>query len=131
MKSELFMKGDPAARKSVPAPCPEWPELDGKVWITELGDDEFLNYIDNLPDDDKGDKLRVARFLVFVLVYEDGKRIFDTDVIEMVKLSKLPVRVIRRWDAIAKELNHFGGTAKALEKNSDAADTTTSSPNAA
>lgn len=131
LKNELIAKGDPAVRKRVPAPCPEWPELDGKCFITELGDDEFIQYIDNLPDKDQGDRLRVARFLAFVLVDADGKRIFDIDVIEMVKLSKLPMRVIRRWEAIAKELNYFGDGAKELEKNSVAAVSATSSANAA
>lgn len=117
--SAILEKGDPAARKRLPAPCPEWPELDGKVFVTEISDEDFIAYIDNLPDAPTNDRLRVTRFLTFALVDADGKRIFGTDIIHMAKLAKLPMRVIRRWDALAQSLNHFGDAAKDAEKKSE------------
>ena len=131
LKSEIFLQADPAARKRLPCPAPERPAIDGKVFAVEMTEREFMAYIDDMPDDRTGDKWRRARFLAFVLVDENGKRIFGTDVADYVKLANLPMSLITRWDKIAQALTPFGDEAKEQEKNSDAAASTTSSPSAA
>lgn len=101
-----------------PCPCPELPELDGKVFACRVTAKTWTEFAQDIPAG--RDPYAAVRFLLYALCDEQGKRVFENNALHLAKLSQLPAIVIRRWKEIAEELNYAGAIAEDAEKKSDA-----------
>ncbi len=115
--AELIAKQAKRAPTIMPCPCPELPELDGKVFAREIGTDVYTSFVADIPTGK--DAYVVVRPLLYSLCDESGKRIFENDAMAMAYLLKLPSKVILRWREVSDSLNYEGKAAEELEKKSE------------
>ncbi len=126
-KEEIFAVDDFPAAKTVPVP--EW---GGEVLIRAMSAGERDLYEQNLVAGRLGDGDNTvvsnvrARLLAFVIVDEDGERLFDEADIET--LGKKSVVAVDRVFAAAQKMNSLThADVKALEKNLESGQTGSSS----
>jgi len=102
--------------RTEPVPTPEWPEVDGQLYVRTLPATEFVNFFTLY--DDESDAIKRCRFVITCLVDAEGKSVFSQDDAEALS-RKGPA--VNRLAVAAQRLNKIS-TGETL-KNSEGATT--------
>ncbi len=117
---DLFAPNPNRKKRILPCPCPELPDLDGRVFARGIPTHLYTSFVADIPTG--RDPYVVVRPLLYSLCDKDGNRIFDNNATHLAWLNDLDCSITLRWRKVADSLNHDGAATEDLEKKSDPAE---------
>ncbi len=103
--------------KIVPVPTPEWPKVDGKVFVTSMNANEYIKYSEAI--DTKGEAIvsDLVRLVVRAVCNSKGKPIFAAEDAKWLAAEKNGAVIMRLAMAAQKASGMSAAAIEGAEKN--------------